>query len=117
METIDTLRILEEKIKDYKELKEKLEELEEKRKALASELLNLMPKETKTIRVLDHLVKRMTRLSIRISLDQAREIGAVKMEEVVDKEKVKELFELGHSIPDVSEIQYLQVSTKVVNEL
>jgi len=102
---------LEEKIKAYKELRRKIEELEEKKKVLVAEILDLIPKESKILHVAEYLVKRITRLSIRISLENAKLFGAVKMEEIIDKEKIKKLFALGHSLPDVSEIEFIQVSS------
>jgi len=109
--------VLEEKLKVYKELRQSIEELEERKKCLADEILQLLPKETKTVHVGEYQVRRMARLSIRTSLESARTLGAVKMEESVDKEKLKELLKLGVDVPDVSEIQYIQVSLLAKEEV
>jgi hypothetical protein len=102
---------LEDKVNVYKELSRTIEELENQKKGLVQEILQLIPKETKTVCVLDYQVKRMSRFSIKTSLESARAFGAVKVEEVVDKKKIKQLIEQGQFIPDVSEIHYIQVSS------
>ena len=101
---------LEEKIAIYKDVKNKIEELENQKKILVAEILQLIPNEVKSIEVAGDFVKRFCRLSIRTSLENAKLFNAVKMQEVVDKEKIKKLYEQGQQIPDVSEIHYIQVS-------
>ncbi|MBS0652890.1 MAG: hypothetical protein JSR39_05095 [Verrucomicrobia bacterium] len=98
-----------EKVQAYKEIQRKMEELEEQKKLLAAEILDLMPKETSTVQLADYRVKRTTRLSIRISVEKAECFGAVKMEKVVDRKVIKELFQQGQVLPEVSEITYIQV--------
>lgn len=109
MESAKSLMMLEEKIKLYKQLREEIENLENKKKELVAEILNLMPKETKNVIVSDNRVRRMSQISIRTTLDSAKQFDATKMEEVVDKAKIKELFTIGHPIPGVSKIEYIQV--------
>jgi hypothetical protein len=108
---------LEDKIKTYQELKEKIELLEEQKKTLVSEILQLMPLEQKSIRVDAFTVKKAMRLNIKISVDNARIIGAVKTQEVVDREKIKKLYELGEYLPDVSEIHFIQVYSNSKKEV
>lgn len=98
-----------EKVKAYSALKEKIEALETQKKALVAEILQLMPKKTKSLPVPGYIVKRAMRLSIKTSLESAKLLGAVKMEEVIDKEKIKGLYALGHPVSDVSEIHFIQV--------
>jgi len=101
---------IEEKVKIYKELARQIEELETYKKAIVAEILQLLPKDRKNVRIAEYNVRRMTRLSIRTSLEEAKRFEAVKLEEVIDKEKIKSLFALGHSVPGVSEFQFIQVS-------
>lgn len=108
--------VLEEKIEVYKALRKEIEELEMKKKILGAEILSMMPSDTKTLIVASHVVKRYSRLSIRTSLENARLIGASKMEEVVDKDKIKDLFALGQSIPGVTEYKYIQVYSLKSND-
>jgi len=107
---------IEEKIAKYKELGKQISELEEQKKILVSEILRCIPKETKSIQVAGHSVKRICRLSIRTSLETAKLFKAVKIQEIVDKEKIKRLYEEGQNIPDVSEFEYIQVSCLVKKE-
>ena len=102
---------LEEKIARYKDLGRQIDELEKQKKALVAEILLSLPKESKTIQVAGNSVKRIRRLSIRTSLEAAKLFEAVKMQEVVDKAKIKRLYEQGQAIPDVTEIEYIQVSS------
>lgn len=104
---------LEEKVAAYKDLGKKIEELERLKKNIVREILELIPKETKTIHVANYSVKRVRRLSILTSLENAKLFNAVKVQTVVDKEKIKELFEQGQQIPDVTEYEYIQVSSLV----
>jgi len=101
---------LEEIIKAYRELGQQISELEAQRKALSAQILEQMPKNTKTFRLEEYLVRRYSKLSIRTPLETAKSLGAVKLEEVVDKERIKQLYEEGLSIPKVSEIQWVQVT-------
>lgn len=99
---------LEEKIKKYKELGEKIEELEVLKKELGTSILFEMPE--KTVKTTDYLVRCCQRLAIKTSLEEARLFNATKMKETVDKDKIKQLFELGQAVPGISEIHYIQVS-------
>lgn len=102
---------LEEKVNAYKELRSKIEELENQKKLLVAEILQLIPKETKSMQVSGSTVRRYSRLSIKISIENAKILDAVKMQEVVDREKIKKLFDRGEHLPDVEEIHYIQVSS------
>ncbi len=104
---------LEEKIAAYKDLGKKIEELERMKKNLVSEILEFIPKETKAIRVGEYSVRRVRRLSIRTSIESAKLFNAVKVQEVVDKEKIKRLVGQGQQIPDVTEFEFIQVSALV----
>jgi hypothetical protein len=107
---------LEEKVAKYKELGTQIAELEKEKKLLATEILQYIPKEKKSIQVAGSSVKRVRRLSIKTSLEAAKLYDAVKIEEVVDKEKIKLLYEQGEEIPDVSEIEYIQVSSGAASD-
>ncbi|MBI2809476.1 MAG: hypothetical protein HYX67_01405 [Candidatus Melainabacteria bacterium] len=58
----------------------------------------------------EYVVRSHNRLSIQISLHNAKNLGAVKMQEVVDKEIIKKLYEAGQKMPDVKPIQFISVS-------
>jgi len=100
-----------EKVQAYKEVQRKIEELEEQKKLLVSEILDLMPKDEPSVQLDAYRVKKTTRLSIGISVQDAEVFGAVKMEKIVDRKIIKELFQQGQTLPDVSEITYIQVYT------
>lgn len=100
---------LEEKVALYKELRAKIEELENQKKNLVTEILELMPKETKSIQVADSMLRRYSQLSIKISVENAKILDAVKTQEVVDRDKIRKLYACGEQIPDVEEIQYIRV--------
>lgn len=102
---------LEHKIAKYKELGQQIAELEKQKKTVVAEILHCIPKEMKSIQVAGNSVKRVRRLSIRTSLETAKLFEAVKMQEVVDKAKIKRLYEQGEAIPDVTEFEYIQVSS------
>ena len=102
---------LETKIAKYVELRQQIEELENQKKALASEVLEMFPPETPTLSVPGYRIKRASLLSIKTSLECAKQFGAIKMKEVVDKEKIKKLYMEGHNPPDVSEVYFIQVYT------
>jgi hypothetical protein len=107
---------LEEKIAAYKVFGKKIEELEKQKKLLAAEILQSIPKEMNSIDVERYRVRRVSRLSIRTSLESAKLLNAIKMQEVVDKEKIKKLYEQGQEVPDVSEIHYIHVSSLVTED-
>lgn len=101
---------LEEQIKLHYEMGRKMNELEEQRKALGAQIAAQM--HAKTLQVADYLVRRYKRLSIRLSVDDARALNATKLEESVDRDKIKELYETGKSMDGVSEIEWIQISLK-----
>ena len=92
---------LEDKVRAYKDLSSQIAELEEKRKILGAEILQMLSKGTKTFYIAGYRVQRCERLSIKISLEDARMIGATKNEEVINKDEIKRLHQLGHALPNV----------------
>ncbi len=108
---------LEDKVAKYKEVGMQIAELEKQKKLLVAEILQYIPKETKSIQVAGLTIKRVRRLSIRTSLGAAKLLDALKIQEVVDKEKIKLLYEQGQEIPDVSEFEYIQVSSPLKNKV
>jgi hypothetical protein len=98
---------LEEQIRLHKAISKRMEELEEKKRELSQSIMAAMT--DKTLQVNGYLVKRFSRLSISLTPEQARPFGAVKMEEVVDKEKLKALYKSGEPIPGVKEISFIHV--------
>ena len=101
---------LEDKISAYKELRRKIDEMEEQKKLLITEILQLMPTHTKTVCIDDYRVSRYVRYSVRTSLETAKLFDATKIEEGVDKKRLKQLFLLGHPIPDVSQSEFITVT-------
>jgi hypothetical protein len=104
---------LEEQIRAFRALRDEIAGLEKRKKALGAAILQQM--QEKTMYVAGYVVRRYQRISIKLSLEDARRFDAVKTEEVVDKDRIKSLYELGHSIPGVSELQWVQVSEKKLN--
>ena len=103
---------MEDKVRAYRALGDKIEELEAQKKALVQEILQAMPSDQKVLRVAEYQVRRIMRLSIRTSLEDAKLLGAVKIEEVIDRDKIKELYRINQTPPGVSEFEYIQVSKK-----
>ena len=92
---------LEEQVRTYKELGRKIEELEKQKKTLGTSIMQHMV--DKTLPVKDYLVRRYSRISVKLSLEEARLLNATKMEESVDKDKIKTLYQQGEQIQGVSE--------------
>jgi hypothetical protein len=101
---------LEEQVRKHKELSLKIEELEEQKKALGKLIMEAMP--DKYFHMEDYMVRKLSRFSITTSVEAARSLNATKMEEVVDKDKIKVLFKEGKEIPNVKEYQYIQILVK-----
>lgn len=99
---------LEEEIKLHKEISLKIEELEQKKKELGISIMQKMV--SSVLQVPGYKVRRCHRLSIAVSIDKARMLNAVKIEEVVDKDKIKALYANGQAIEGVSEVNYIQIS-------
>lgn len=97
-----------EKIITYKQLKEEIEALEIKKKALLAEILALFPPNVKSVQSGSYQVKRATLISVKMSLEEARLLDLVKIEEQVDKERAKALYKQGEKIPGISETHYIQ---------
>lgn len=99
---------LEEQIKLHKQLSKQIDELEEKKRALGLAIMQQM--QNKTLRIPGFLVRKFSRLSIKTSLEDARILNAIKIEEMVDKDKIKTLYNNGRPIGGISEIHYIQIS-------
>jgi hypothetical protein len=98
---------LEDQVALYKDLSKKIEGMEEQKRQLGAAIMQKM--ESKTLRVTGFVVRSCSRLSIKVPLDQARLLDAIKLEETVDKEKIKALYNSGKLIDGISEIHYIQV--------
>src|SRR5690348_1391271 len=101
---------LAEKIATYKQLIQQIEILEEEKRKISVEIIAEMP--DKRFDTAEFRAIRYQRLSVRPSLELARELDATKMEEQVDKEKIKQIFHSGVSIEGVEMRSYLTVSVK-----
>ena len=99
---------LEDLARQHKEISLKIEELEAKKKALGEAILQAMT--GKSMQFGSYIVRRCSRLSISSTVDQARPFQALKLEEVVDKDKLKELHISGTAIPGIKKIEYVQVT-------
>ena len=104
----------EEQIQTYNELVRQIAEMELQRKELGVAILQQMSE--KTLSIGGYTVRRCERLSFQIPLEQAREWGATKMEEVLDRDKLKELHQAGEQIPGISLSSFIQVSTQKLRE-
>ena len=100
---------LQDQVKLHKEISKKIEELESQKKELGLAIMQQMT--NKTVNLPGFVVKLCKRLSIKLTIEEARALSAVKMEEIVDRDKIKVLYNKGHSINGVSEIQYIQISS------
>ena len=92
----------EEKVKEHKEISLKIRKLEEERKLLSQELLMLMPKNMRVVTAGDYQVKRFSRITFKTTVEEARTFDAVRMEEGVDKDRLKHLPTMGHPIPGLT---------------
>lgn len=98
---------LQEQIKLHKSLSRQIEALEAQKKQLSASILGAMT--DKSLQFGSYFVKRCSRLSIKLSLDQARELNAIKVQETVDRDKIKLLHRAGRPIPGVSETEFIQI--------
>ncbi len=101
---------LENDVRSYKELSIKIALLEQEKKTLGSAILEQLCE--KSLSIAGYTVRRYHRFSITTDLKEARKFGATKIEEVIDKEKLKKLHQSGEDIPGVSLIPILQVSVQ-----
>lgn len=100
--------MLEEQIKRHKEISQQIEQLEEQKRTLGLAIMEQMS--CNSLQIPGYRVKLCKRISIKLSIEEARSLNAVKLEETIDKEKIKILFSNGQGIHGVSEIQYIQIT-------
>lgn len=100
---------LEEQVRLHKELSKKIDELESQKKDLGIAILQQMS--DKTLKFPGLIVRRIDRLSIKLTIEQARALNAIKLEESVDKDKIKVLYNSGQTIDGVCELQYIQITS------
>jgi len=99
---------LEDQIRLHKTISQKIEELEEQKKALSLKIMQQM--QSKTLQLGGFLVRKISRIQINLSVEEARSLNAVIWEESVDKNKIKALYQGGQSIQGIKEIEYIQIS-------
>ena len=105
---------LEALIQVYKEMTQRIAKMEEERKEIGRAILQQMT--TKSLSIAGYIVRSCERLNIHTELEKAREWGATRMEEVIDKAKLKQLYQAGCEIPGISISQFIQVSIKSPDE-
>lgn len=99
---------MEELIRTYYEIMKQIDELEEKKRELSAAILKQM--QAKSMRVAGYIARKYSRLSIKLTIEEARTLDAIKMQETVDKDKIKALYHLGQPVKGVFEVEYLRVS-------
>lgn len=97
---------LEEKVLAYKELRAKISALEEERQKVYQEILAAFPENELIIEAENFRIKKHTRLTIRTTVEEARAFNATKVDEIVDKDKIKKLVFSGTFVPNVTEASY-----------
>lgn len=105
---------LQDQVRLHKELSKKIEELESQKKNLALAIMQQMT--SKTMAMPGFIVRRCNRLSIKVSLEEARALDAIQLEETINKDRIKALYNAGHPISGISEIQYIQISSTSLGE-
>lgn len=95
-------------VKHHKELSKKIEALEAERKALGLLILEQMP--DKTLEVPGFIVRCNRKLTYKVSIEEARIHDAVKIEEVIDTDKIKALYNSGQHINGVKEFKFISVT-------
>lgn len=101
---------LENEVLAYKELSKQIDLLTEKRKMLGNEILQKLSRDSKTFQIAGYRVQRCSRFSIKTSIEDAKVYGATKMQEVLDKDEIKRLYEMGEPIPDVQKFEMIAIS-------
>lgn len=91
----------------YKSLNNIVEEFEKNMQAIKTELASRMTTNSEVIG--NFSVTKATRVSFKTKLEEAKELGAVIVEESVDTKKLKTLYEAGVTIPGVQETEYLTI--------
>ncbi len=97
---------LEEKILKYKQIQEQVKRLEEEKQHVYKEILQSFSQDEKEVFSANYRVKRYFRMTIKTTVDEARNFQATRTEEIVDKEKIKELVHSGIFVPNVTESAY-----------
>ena len=101
---------LEDQIRLHKALTLQIEQLEVQRKQLGLSILQAMP--NNSLQFGNFYIRRCSRLSIKLSLEEARALQATKLEETVDKDKIKTLHRSGQSIKGVYETEYISITSQ-----
>lgn len=99
---LNDIERLEAKLKQYREISEEMKVLEAKKKALSQEVLAVMPEGMKQLKTPGFKVIKQQRLSFKTTVEEAGKFSAVKTDIVIDKAKLKALYESGQEVPGVS---------------
>ena len=111
MTTEDDLRRLENKLQQHRTITEQIKMLEQQKKALSQEILASWPTATKKVSTAHYSVSRQKNFSIKTSLDDARLFDAVKIEEVIDRARLREIYKSGTPVPGISATEYVLVTS------
>lgn len=99
---------LETQVRRHKEISLLVAELEKEKKALGALIMSQM--KGKQDLVADFILRKIERYSFAVTLEEARKHDATKMEETLDKDKIKRLVNAGNKIEGVSQYQYVTVT-------
>jgi hypothetical protein len=99
-----------EKVTQYNKVLQQKRKLNQDKKKLTQAIISEMSDEE--METADFKVACHPRLSIRTTLEEARKLGATKMVEQVDKEKIKELYLSGIPVAGVKKLPVLSVKPK-----
>lgn len=102
-------KLLEQKLKEYRQIADQIKELEAKKKEVSQIILNMIPQEMKKLTTPHYKVFKQQRLSFKTTIEEATGLHAVKTEVVLDKEKLKAMIEEGQDVPGVSKSEFILV--------
>jgi hypothetical protein len=104
---------LEEKIVEYQLINAQIKELEATKQKVYKEILKELPRNQKVVFSENFQISQHTRFTIKTSLEEARPFNATKVEEIVDKEKIKQLVLSGLLVPNVTEARYFFIKSLI----
>ncbi len=100
---------LEEKVLKYKQIQNEIKRLETEKEIVYEEILHSFQQDEKELFSESFRVRKYVRLSIKTTVEEAKAFGATKVEELVDKDKIKEIIHSGVLVPNVTETNYFLV--------
>lgn len=95
---------------EQRRIVKQIEELSKLKENLTDQILSLMTSDK--VVTTNYKITKIRQISVKTSLDCARALGCTVMQEEIDKDALRKLYQKGVTVPDVKENEWIRIMAK-----